>query len=560
MGFHLDDYIHRYLFSDLPGAADLLRAYESPFGVANGERAINRWQVEHGYAPWWIDRDLLVSLWRPLSTMSHRLDVALWPDNAVLMHAHNLCWFAALIVLVTRLYQQVLPSRAVAGLAALFYAVSHTNGFAVGWIANRNALIAACFGVLSLLLYERGAHGNRLAWIGSIACWIAALLSGEGSLAVLGYILSHAVFLDDRSTRLRVMSVAPAIVLALGWRVAYTALGHGAHGSGLYLDPAREPLAFAAACVTRLPLLIMGQFALPPAEGYVLGPPAWAPFVLGFAWIVTALFLLSVTPLARSDRHARFWLAGMPLALILNCTTYANNRLLFFVGLGAMALLAQLWNGHLAQASWLPTLRARRVLSHLFVGAAAFLHLLLSPLLLPLSTQSVAFTRPIHAALAPLINDSSLGQRDLLLLNAPEYFYVKLIPVLRALNHATPVPAIHALSFGPVATRVERVDERTLHVRYEGGVLQDVTSQLYRRSDLPMQVGERFDYRGVEVEVLGVEPDGRANHVRFSFVRDLDDATLRIMRWNETAFVDVRAPAVGQALSLAKAPLPLMIP
>ena len=560
MGFHLDDYLHRYLLSDLPGAADLLRAYESPFGVANGEAAVNRWQVERGYAPWWIDRDLLVSLWRPLSTLTHEFDHLLWPHTAFAMHAHNLLWFAALVVVVTRLFRSVMGAGSIAGLAALFYAVSHTNGFAVGWIANRNALVAATFGVLCLWHYHRARQGHAWSTATSLACWVAALLSGEGSIAIAGYLFAHCVFLDDRAWRARLLSLAPYAAIAVVWRVAYNALGHGAHGSGLYLDPVREPLAFAAAAVTRLPLLVMGQFAFPPAEGYVLGPPQWAPAVLVFAWAVSALLIVSVLPLARVDRVARFWLLGMLLALVPNCTTYANNRLLFFVGLGAMGLLAQLWAGFLSGALWLPTQKIVRGLSHTFVGAAAFLHLLVSPLLLPLATQSVAFTRPIHAALAPFTSDVSIKDAKLLFLNAPEYFYVKLIPALRALEGHPPPVAIHALSFGPVATKVTRSDERTLDVSYAGGILQDLTSQLYRRRDLPMRVGERFDYAGVEVEVLGIEPDGRANRVRFRFDTSLDEPSVRCLRWDVDRFAQIAVPSVGATLSLAAAPLPLKIP
>jgi len=554
MGFHLDDYIHRYLLSDLPGAADLLRAYESPFGVANGEPAINRWQVEHGYAPWWIDRDLLVSLWRPLSYLTHELDAAVWPANAFAMHAHNLLWFGALVIAVTSLYRRIIGPTAVAGLAALFYALSHTNGFAVGWIANRNALVAAVFGVLCLLAYDRGRR------VLSPLLLIAALLAGEGSVAVLGYIFAHAWFIDTAAWRERVRRLLPHIAIVLVWRFVYNALGHGAHGSGLYLDPVREPFAFAAAAVTRLPLLIMGQFAFPPAEGYVLGPPAWAPAILVFACVVTALFALSALSIARVDRVAAFWLTGMLFALVPNCTTYANNRLLFFVGVGAMGLLAQLWVGFLARADWIPTRALPRALAHAFVGASAFMHLFLSPLLLPLATQSVAFTRPINPALVELSTDATLGDRDLLFLTAPEYFYVKLIPVLRALAGKPPVAAIHAFSFGSVATDVNRIDARTLEVHYDGGILSDVTSQLYRRSDLRMRVGEHFDYTGVAIEILGIEPDGRANHVRFQFARDLDSSSVRTLSWNDGRFVDTQLPTVGQSIRLPPVPLPLMIP
>jgi hypothetical protein len=225
-----------------------------------------------------------------------------------------------------------------------------------------------------------------------------------------------------------------------------------------------------------------------------------------------------------------------------------------------MGLLAQLWVGFLGRAVWIPSRTLPRVLAHAFVGASAFMHLFLSPLLLPLATQSVAFTRPINPALAALSTDAELGKQTLLFLSAPEYFYVKLIPVLRALAHQPPVAAIHTLSYGRVATNVSRVDASTLEVAYQGGILSDITSQLYRRSDLRMRVGERFDYTGVEVEVLAIEPDGRANRVQFRFAQDLDDPTLRTMSWSGDAFIATRLPPIGRSIHVPPAPLPLQIP
>ncbi len=74
IGFHLDDYAHRYLLSELPGGPELHAAYVSPFGIANGQPASIHWQIEEGYAPFWTAPQLLVSLWRPVSELTHRLD------------------------------------------------------------------------------------------------------------------------------------------------------------------------------------------------------------------------------------------------------------------------------------------------------------------------------------------------------------------------------------------------------------------------------------------------------------------------------------------------------
>src|SRR6185436_4269008 len=106
---------------------------------------------------------LLISLYRPVSAATHQLDAWLWPDSAFLQHAHSLAWAFALVLAVTALYRCVMGVTTVAGLAALLYAVDQAHGFAIGWIANRNAIVCAVFGVLALLAHVRArADGRRV--------------------------------------------------------------------------------------------------------------------------------------------------------------------------------------------------------------------------------------------------------------------------------------------------------------------------------------------------------------------------------------------------------------
>ncbi|MBM4364223.1 MAG: hypothetical protein FJ104_16205, partial [Deltaproteobacteria bacterium] len=97
-GFHLDDHVHRYLLGTYPGAEELARAYVSPFAIADGDPAHNRWLVEEGYAPWWMHEELRLTFFRPLAELTHRVDHALFPGSALLQHAHSLLWFGAVLL------------------------------------------------------------------------------------------------------------------------------------------------------------------------------------------------------------------------------------------------------------------------------------------------------------------------------------------------------------------------------------------------------------------------------------------------------------------------------
>jgi hypothetical protein len=554
IGFHLDDYVHRYLFSGLPGSRSLLDAYQSPFGIANGDVVSNHWQIEAGYAPWWTHPRLLISLWRPLSELTHRLDAWLWPSSALLQHAHSLFWHFALVLAVARLYRAVMGATTVAGLAALMYAFDQAHGFAAGWIANRNALVAALFGVAALACHHRArSSGARAFAVLSPLLLAAALLSGEGAIAIFGYLIGYALFMEQASVGRRLLSLAPHAAVVVAWRVAYDALGRGAAFSGLYLDPAHEPMRFVGAVIERMPLLLLGELGLPPAEVYQFLPHPLAQLMWLYALAIGIWLLASVLPLLRADSQARFWAFGMVVSLPPACTTHANNRLLFFAGLGAMALLSQLWHGVVLGAPWLrPGLFWQRVAR----GFAAFCvgyHLLLSPLLLPLAGCAIMLTAPAEAAA-----ESALSQaegRELVIIDSPDYFYVKLMPVLAALEKRPPPRRLRALSFGAVPLVVERPDARSLEISFQGGLLSAPLLELYRARDLVMPVGSSVQLQGLEIEVERLTTDGRIAAARFRFEAPLEDARFRFLYWNGEGYGRFVPPALGQHVEVAPAVL-----
>ena len=81
------------------------------------------------------------------------VDYALWPDSGVGMHLQSLAWLACLVGLTALVYRRPIAVPLVAGLAALLYALDDAHGMPVAFLANRNAVVAASFGVLSLWSY-----------------------------------------------------------------------------------------------------------------------------------------------------------------------------------------------------------------------------------------------------------------------------------------------------------------------------------------------------------------------------------------------------------------------
>lgn len=153
-------------------------------------RAPMTWAIEIGVWPWWTSPDLRAAFWRPLTVATHWVDYQLWPDHAIIMHAHSLAWWAVLIVCVTVMYRRLAGGLWVAGLAALFYAIDDARGMPVGFLANRNAIISTVFGVLAIIYHDRWRRDKSKvgAWLAP-ACLLAALLSAEAGVGALAYLV-----------------------------------------------------------------------------------------------------------------------------------------------------------------------------------------------------------------------------------------------------------------------------------------------------------------------------------------------------------------------------------
>lgn len=552
LGFYLDDYIGRYVYSDLPGADRLRDVLSGGYGVANGVPEDTHWQIEQGYAPWWTYPHLLLALMRPVGMAAHWLDMALWPDSAVLMRLHSFVWLGLLIVLFTSLARR-LQGVLVGGMAALLFAVDHTHGFVAGYITNRHAIIGAAFAVACFDWHVRArAGGGPRAMAVALVCYGLALLSSEASVSIVAYLIGYALFVESGPARRRVLGLVPYVVVTLAWRAYYSLSGYGAHGSGSYIDPLGDPWTFVQALIHRVPLLLTGLFMAPPAELDAVASDMWRPILYVWSLLVVVLLVWSFGPLLKRHRSSRMWAFGMCLSLIPASATLPHNRQLLFASFGGMALLAQAWHLFAVELHGRVLPRALRWSGRV---AAVFFgtHLMVSPLVLPLTTSASGLLGPLQRGIAT-VGDTVAG-KDVVFVTAPDYLTPKVVLFSRRVRGEALPHRTRTLSFGPVPLVVQRADERTLLLDYEGGILQNRFLQLYRDRRLPMAVGDRVQLRGLSIEVLRVSSDGRATRVRFSFDRRLDDDQFQFYVWGERGFSEWHPPPVGQRVRLPPAEL-----
>jgi hypothetical protein len=554
-GWQMDDLVHRARFLEIDPVLDSRNMTHEMYDFLSGDPAEILAYKDLGVLPWWSHDSLKIAFWRPLSSLTHVADYALWPESAVAMHAHSILWLALLIGLVARLYRRLIPAALVPGLATLLYALDDAHGFPTGFLANRNAIIATSFGVLSLVALDRW---RRDGWLpGAIAspfAFAGALLAGESGIGVAPYIFGYPLFLDRGRGLGRWAAILPHGVVGILWLFAHRLGGYGTYGTGFYLDPVQETGEWLEHFVVRAPLLLLGQWFLPPASFAFAWTPRMTIVLALFGILVVALVLWLLRPVLSREPVARWLAFGMLLSVVPITAGFPHDRLLFFVGLGGMGLLAMLLLrlfDRKATPGW------GRVLGSAFV----VVHVVIAAPLQMLMTTAMAAQEPLYVAPPrSLPDDPRLGSQRLVVLNPPSSFYAQYTILIRRLE-GRPAPA-SLLLMAPGTSRlsITRVSESALLVEAEDGYLTGAFDNVFRAESFPMGPGYRVELKDVRIEVQAVTGDGRPRQVKFTFEPSVDAETFRWVRHESGRYVPFAPPAIGKTTGLDPVPFHLFAP
>ena len=524
-------------------AARALPWFSNLFGLPHSSPWANYLAKDQGALPWIASPHLDIAFWRPIASLTHQIDWALWPAHPWLMHLHSILWLVATLLLCALLYRRLLEPAWVAGLATLLFAVTDGHALAVSWVANRNALVGAVFALLALLAHD--AWRRRGFWPGALLaplCLLLGLASNELTVGIAGYFVAYALSIDRARFHRRLLANLPWLAVALAWAALYRLAGYGAHGSGVYLDPLGQPLAFLTALPRRFSGLALGLLAGPASSLWYLAlGHAWG-VALGAAFLV--LFAAAVAPLLRQNARARFWAIGMLLSTLPACAAGTSDRLLILPGVGAFALIAELVGAWVDRSPALPRDRRWRVPVLLLGGELLLMHMLLSPVLLPVRELLLD---PYEAVLDQARGAAYDGLRspaeDVVVLDAPDYYFGTLLVSTR-IARGEPVALHTRVLYGGFGTiTVTRVGPRTLRVRAPHGFLQSPFDRVYRSASEPMHAGHGLQLSGAQIVVVEATARGEPTSIDFRSARPLDE--LRIIAWNGHAYARFPLPPVG---------------
>lgn len=539
----------------LGGSYPVARAPWDLFSFVDGDPSEVARLVAKGSLPWWSDPSLRLSTLRPLSSLLVAFDVAAFGDAYVLHHVHALLWWTAMVLAGARLLRRLLPIPwALLALGLWVLDESHVQPLA--WLANRNAIVAACFGLLACEAHLRWReHGGARPRAWSLLLLALSFAAGEYALCIVALLVAYELTMPAGVDRRRALAGVFAVVVA--WALLHRGLGYGGQHSAIYVDPVGEPWAWLGVARTRLPVLLADLgLALPTGTlAFSASALRWQAWVGVFAVVLLfgrARMLMGARPQLR-------WAAwAAALAVVPVVSAFPSARLLLVASLPAHVLIAALvldgvraWHesgGRVARG-------ARMLLAAMLVVAHVGLATLWGRRELgDIAAFAAAGER---AALAMPVDDAALPGQHVVVFAAADPMTLLYPQHVRHL-HGHPLPrAWTVLSLAPGPHRLHRTSTVGFELTVaQGAMLRGPVEQLFRRADALPPVGTEVALDDARVTVREVDDAGFVRRIAVRFDRPLEDPSLVFLIATPRGFLRYPLARVGTEVELPPATAP----
>ena len=553
VGLLADDYVQIAALEGQIQGSDLGPWNLFDFGTL--DRDGDPWQL--GGLPWWTSDEFRVRFLRPLPSLLRSLEHSLVGRAAWPGHLANALCMGLLVLLVVRLHRALGLGLDAALLAALLFAADESSALPVGWLANRNSLGEALFGVAALLIALGGAGATsfRRHLAALLFAGLATLCKESGivflvlvPLAILWRARPAMATAWSGTMRppLWTMAIGPAV--ALLYLVLYVLGGYGAN-SGFYPEPWAHPLVTLWQFAVRLPVAALALSSPVPADLVFVEP--WLLWV--FASLGTVVLGWLVHRLRRETNPA-IRRSVVPLVVLFLVTLVPQaaaplaDRLLLVPAIAFGGLLA------LAFAS-VPWISARGGFSARGVRTAA----LLLASALPLSAfgvlsrldvlgQMADEARRVAETLAP-----DRGTRHVWMLQGPNGLALLSLSATWPLLGGEGPLGVHNLQLGPRALVLQRLSGTEFEVRSaDEPFLARPMESVFLSAAAP--AGAVREWRGAlfDVTALG-DTDVFPAALRVRFDAPPESLGVALFRADQLGSHALEWPQSGQSIQLERA-------
>jgi hypothetical protein len=271
------------------------------------------------------------------------------------------------------------------------------------------------------------------------------------------------------------------------------------------------------------------------------------------AIVLGVILAVMFSVMIRKDRTSRFFAFGAVVSLLPICATMPSDRLLYFVGIGAMGLIAQFLGMVFGGKLEMPRLRSYRVGAAILGGIFVFVHLIVSPVSMAVRSSMPIGPKELFASISPSEPlDAGVEHQDLILVNPMDSLLCQFAPI-RWAGRGEPVPRRMRILVSSIGAPVKvfRRDDRTIVVRPESGFMSSRMDWIFRSPEERFALGDKVELDGMTAEIIELcEKCGNPAAVAFGFDAVLEDDSLRWVKWERGEFVEFIPPAVGEEVTI----------
>ena len=508
VGFLADDYVHLWRLERANGAP-VLDLYDFRAALRSAREAGGL-----GATTWWMSPEWQVSFVRPLTSLWTWLDHRLYGASSIGPHTEQLAALGLCCVLLVRVLRG-LGLGALAAPSMLVFALEDSSAVPVGWLANRNSLLALLLGLGALAClgrFDRTPTRGRTAL--ALALAAAAPWAKESGIVFLALVAAWWWRAPRDAPRGRWTVPVVAGALALAFVGAWIALGAGS-SSRFYPLPWEQPvevlgrLAMLVAC-TPVALLT------PVPTDLAFHRPELASAIVALG----AVGWLMLWPLVRAARRERdpasgFLALWFGLALLPQASAPLADRLYFEASAPAAGWFALAIVGTAGTARGAGLVRVLLVLTTVVAGLSLVARLLV---LAVVASESRAFVGEVLEA-------ADREQRGaVLMLQAPN-------PLALLSPGATAVAAFDRedvalvpLQLAGRGLELGRTQDGALRITSRGSPLSAAPmEQVFRSAGDGLEPGRAFATGELRVVVQEVERTRTGDGARTVVVRGLDE-------------------------------------
>jgi hypothetical protein len=530
-GYVADDHILKELCSK--ESAYNSRPFWDIFNFVSSEQEIKDYR-EQGILGWWAPDEFRVRFFKPLSSSLHALSFHFFGNQPWIQHLGMSLLYTALVTLTILLYRRFSKGSIAIGLSALLFAVDDTHALSAGWIASLNTILTCLIGLGALLAHHRWREKNWHfgAFLG-LLLYILSFTASEGGIALMGYLIAYALFIDKNSLVKRVSALVPYFIVSLLYVSAYSYFDRGTIGSEIYRNLFGDVGAGILYIFNNGALMIFSQIlSIPPLSMAIADLPGIAVFCTlllgGLAWIFRDFF--------KNNRVACFYGAGMIISVVPFTLSGTQDRSLLFSSFGAAGLIGELWvymENSLKKRSSQRRIGSLLIVSNLFISLLLFIPSLFFYFMLQNTAIKI---------------EQAVLTENTIIVNSPMDVFFMFPPAFRTQKGQKWPEQMYLLYSGFNEISVKRIDEKTIEIVPKSGWFSTDLERFSRSSQFPFNQNDAVKLEGMKTVINECTPDGRPKSVLFIFENGIDQ--FKWLSWGKDGPSVWNPPKINETIRL----------